>query len=227
MRELTKRSTEVGIDLDSITDCLITHEHVDHVRGIKTFSKYIPATVWGSQETLLELSDAPIKRALTPNQAVVLGEVRITPIPVKHDAKGPLGFIIEDENSKALVLTDTGKRPDCLDEYLDNLDLVVLEANHNVRMLRNGPYPFHLKKRIMSDFGHLCNEDSGLILADIIKRSPKPPVCFLAHLSEENNRPQIALLDVANTLKENGILPGRDVTLEVASQYKTSRLIEF
>ena len=224
MRELTRRARQVEIDILSFTDCFITHEHTDHICGIKTFAKNTASTIWTSKKLnsgcgIEETGD------LTPNEPVVLGDVKVTPIATFHDAVDPLGFVIETESKKALVLTDTGKRPKDLERYMDNLDLVVLEANHNKRMLETGPYPYPLKRRITSNYGHLSNEESGEILADIVKRAKKVPTCFLAHLSEENNKPQIALLDVANTLKANEVLPGRDVQLEVASQYVPSKVL--
>ncbi len=225
MRELTKRSQAMGIDLFEVTDCLITHEHIDHIKGIKTLVKHTDIKVWAAERTFEAMGEVEQKNILTPHKPVVFGETKITPIPISHDAKSPLGFLVEDEKKKALVLTDTGKRPESIDKYLTDLDLVILEANHNPEMLQTGPYPFLLKKRIMSIYGHLSNQDSGAILADIVQKTIKPPLCFLAHLSEENNRPQIALLDVAQALKEKGVLPGRDISLQVASQYKPSKLI--
>ncbi|MDD2431720.1 MAG: MBL fold metallo-hydrolase [Firmicutes bacterium] len=227
MRELNKRASSVGIDILSVTDCFITHEHTDHVRGIKTFAKHTSSNIWASKETLSSNPGVKNTSDLTPNEPIFVGEVKVTPISTYHDAVNPLGFVVENESSKVLILTDTGKRPKDLDRYLDNLDMVVLEANHNVRMLENGPYPYPLKKRISSQLGHLCNEDSGEILADIVNRSKNPPACFLAHLSEENNKPQVALLDVANTLKSKGVLPGKDVQLEIASQHIPSKIVAF
>ncbi len=183
--------------------------------------------MWASEKTWAMLPEIDNRNGLMPEEPIFIGEAKITPIPISHDARSPLSFLIEDEKSKALILTDTGKRPQSLDKYIKNLDMVVLEANHNVGMLQKGPYPWSLKKRIMSVYGHLSNEDSGDILVDIVKKAPQPPTCFLAHLSEDNNRPQIALLDVANTLREQGVMPGRDVSLQVASQHEPSKLITF
>lgn len=227
LKEIIKRSEIASIDLSQVTDCLITHEHIDHIRGVKGLAKNSSCEVWATEETLNSLDEVERKQTLIPNEPITLGEAVVTPIRISHDAKSPVGYLIEDEKSRALVLTDTGKRPVNLDQYINNLDLVVLEANHNVRMLQTGPYPWSLKKRIMSVYGHLSNQDSGKILSDIVRQAPKTPFCFLAHLSEENNKPQIALLDVATTLKEEGITPGKDVSLQVANQYIPSKVICF
>ncbi|HHY19203.1 MAG TPA: MBL fold metallo-hydrolase, partial [Firmicutes bacterium] len=141
VRELTRRSKSVGIDLAQISDCLITHEHTDHIKGVKTFAKNSSCAVWASEKTWAMLPEIDNRNGLMPEEPIFIGEAKITPIPISHDARSPLSFLIEDEKSKALILTDTGKRPQSLDKYIKNLDMVVLEANHNVGMLQKGPYP--------------------------------------------------------------------------------------
>ena len=220
-RELVKRMQEVGASPDELDGVFLTHEHVDHVKGVVTFAKKYQVPLYASQGTWRAvLSKYPqLNRAncrLT-GQRMLVGDVSISCFAISHDALEPQGysFVWRGGQTKCSYVTDTGFITPLIREAVAGSDVLVLEANHDVQMLKNGSYPYDLKQRILGTRGHLSNLTAGQFL---LQQAKLPKHIFLAHLSEQNNLPKLALDTVQNCLDSQGRL--RETQILVANQYK-------
>ena len=203
--------TANGYTFDGIEAVLITHTHSDHVNGLEVCMKRIAAPVFMSHTTRDRLMPDRAA-ALTYNErTAILPGLWVTLIPTSHDCPGSAGFKIETESSSVGYLTDLGCIPESTMELLYGAKCIVIESNHDEEMLRWGPYPAFLKKRILSDRGHLSNEACSEAIARFAEMGTKH--FFLAHLSRENNRPELALETARKAVA------GRDVHIEVLPVY--------
>ncbi len=185
-----------SLDLDPAETCgiLITHEHVDHIRGSRKFSADTAAPVIATDGTLRAAAlDDSVTRAVRYDQPFDHDSFHVTPLRISHDSAQPCAYLVEVAGVRALFLTDIGT----LDRFdtagLDRLDYLYVEANHDPEMLRTGPYSASLKQRIAGDHGHLDNARCGRLVADLAARSPQLKAVMLAHLSDKNNEPGLAL----------------------------------
>jgi phosphoribosyl 1,2-cyclic phosphodiesterase len=201
---LTRGLAALGLRLEDIDAILITHEHVDHVRELPRFVRQETAIV-STRGTAAAASIGPRHWfEIRPDKPEPLADFEVTAIQVSHDAAQPCGYFLRCEQSAMTVLTDLGCASAAAVRAIAESDLVVLEANHDETMLRNGPYPIHLKRRIASDAGHLSNVASGELLATALSGTAHLPTIWLAHLSETNNRPQLAKKTVQSRLIKAG-----------------------
>lgn len=168
--------------LNDIDFVLITHNHSDHIKCVKGFS---PKKIYSLKGTM----PGSLSNVLEANTRVKLKDVTVTAFPTSHDAINPCGFILESEKEKLVYMTDTGVY--LSNPLLKNPTYLIIESNHNIQKLLHTNRPMELIQRIMSDYGHLCNEDSAFASLDIIGENTKEIV--LAHLSEEANTPELAL----------------------------------
>ncbi len=215
-RRIKQSLEKIGTKVEDIDGVLITHEHRDHVNGLTTLLKkynlpaYAQPDTWRSMYCRELLPDVCCK-ALT--DSFNIGRVKVEPFSISHDAADPVGFRLYAGSTKVSVATDLGFVTPTVKEALALSDVMVLESNHDVDMLKNGSYPWHLKKRIMSNRGHLANTDAGWTLARLNRKAHTH--VFLAHLSQENNRPELAEETVADILTTQGCKLGQDVTLHL------------
>ena len=187
---------ESGFEVSDIKAALFTHEHSDHINGMKFLSPNImyalKGTLPGSLSHVVEL-----------NKPFKIGEITITPFAISHDANNPCGYYLEAGEETLAYMTDTG----CFLE--ENLSLIknptylIIESNHDIKMLLNTNRTYQLKQRILSDVGHLCNEDSAIAATQIIGNNTKEII--LAHLSEEANTPELALAAYVKIFKHFGL----------------------
>ncbi len=202
-RTLGRRLAVTGVAPESIHAVIVTHEHIDHIRGLGVAVPKWRWPVYGSAETLAGIGDleAGQSTAIGPGAARVIGDIEITLVPVPHDAAGPTAVIATDTRTgfRACVAHDLGCMPPDLAAKLGELDLVMLESNHDEEMLRTGPYPLHLQRRVASDRGHLSNRQSADALADAACARWRDVV--LLHLSETNNTPLHATSTVERMLR--------------------------
>lgn len=226
-RRIKQSLDKIGTNIEDIDGVLITHEHRDHVNGLKTLLKkynlptYTRPDTWQSMYCRKELPDDCCKSL---SDSFTIGKVKIEPFSISHDAADPVGFRLYAGNRKVCVATDLGFVTPTVKEALSLSDAVVLESNHDVDMLKNGSYPWHLKKRIMSNRGHLANTDAGWTLARINRKAHTH--VFLAHLSQENNSLELAEKTVADILTTQGVKLGQDITLHHTYPEQISGLIE-
>lgn len=214
---------ELEVDPREIKAILITHTHVDHIQGLKVFLKKYHPKLYVNKVILSLLNeyidDFDYVLYETPN--FMIGDLEITVIKTSHDAKGSVGFIVKNEDKSLVYITDTGYINNKYFEKLSNHNLYIFESNHDVEMLMNGRYPFHLKKRILSDKGHLSNADAAYYLSEFIGDNTNTIV--LAHLSDDNNTYDAAL----DTLNEVLASKNKNVkNIMIAKQKQRTDLIE-
>ncbi|MCR5134936.1 MAG: MBL fold metallo-hydrolase [Clostridiales bacterium] len=224
-----------GASLDAVDAILVTHEHSDHVRSLGIMQRKCPgAQVWSNIGTFRRISgDVEDGRhsTFTTGEAFRIGDITVDPFPVSHDAAEPVGFVFRKGDSRIAIVTDTGYVSDEIFEAIVGSDLVILEANHDENVLRYCRYPFHIKQRILSDHGHLCNEAAADCIERLLRESDKLPVILLAHLSKENNTPDMALITVRNALEASDAFAAReeslrDLRLEVLSRSEPGKVYQ-
>lgn len=182
---------QAGIGDGQLSAVLLSHEHIDHVRSVPQLLKYqpVPFVATGGTIDALRTTRASWTR-IAPAKTLVVGDVAVTPITVSHDAAEPVGFVVQAGDVRAAIFTDLGESNGDVRSALAEATFIVLESNYDERMLRSGPYPAHLKRRIRGPLGHLGNDACGELLACQIRAHTV--AIWLAHLSETNNRPDIA-----------------------------------
>ena len=195
----------VGSSAETLSAILLTHDHSDHLRGARELSDRYELPVYASAGTLAHVSlrDSALARPLLAARRWRVGELEVTPFDVPHDGREPFGFRLESHLGRVAIVTDLGHLPDAALPHLLDLDLLVLEANYDDDMLRNGPYPWNLKRRINGAVGHLSNRDCGEAVARCGDRAPRE--LWLAHLSTTNNTPATAAEGVEGVLRERGL----------------------
>ena len=194
IRTLKKNARDYGISLASVRKILITHDHADHIKSVGSFSHDYNVPVYATEKVHDGIdTNYCVQRKLTsehrkiivPDETFVLGDFKITPFFVPHDASENMGYEIEAEGVTFVIITDAGSVTEEMKEHIANANYLVFEANHDVEMLQSGPYPQYLKSRILSPIGHLSNTDCGKTLAENMTEKLKH--VWLCHLSEENN----------------------------------------
>ena len=210
---------DIGVEPEEINAVLITHTHVDHVKGLKVFeNKYnIPVYI---TDVMLKSLDYLNNYVFLENEFDI-GDMHIIAIKTSHDAPDSRGYIISSENKSIVYITDTGYINKKYFDILSNRNVYVMESNHDIEMLNNGSYPFNLRQRILSDKGHLSNYDSAKYLSSFIGNNTK--CIILAHLSEDNNTEELAY----NTLIER--LNDSDTHVDniiIAKQNKETELVK-
>ncbi len=215
------------IDIDGI---IVTHEHIDHVQGVGVFSRRFDTPVYASMKTweAMACKVGKIKegniRFLEADKELLIKDLAITPFNISHDAVEPFGFNITNGIKKISLLTDTGCTNDYIRGKIFGFDLLLLESNHDEELLKVGSYPWILKKRIMSEVGHLSNETAALFLLNVLKKGGEH--VFLGHLSKENNFPELAQKTVENILLHNNIKIGSDVMINMTFRDRCTMIQE-
>ncbi|MBE7002805.1 MAG: MBL fold metallo-hydrolase [Ruminococcaceae bacterium] len=203
-RRIAQSLAAIGMTPDELDAVLITHAHSDHVAGIATLTKKYAVPIYASRGTARFLScAAPVLRPLDAPCTFELGPFTVRCFATSHDAEGSVDYRIDCADGSVGLLTDTGYVTDGAADTLLGVDTLLLEANHDVEMLRSGPYPYHLKRRILGDFGHLSNDAAAEFALACVKSGTRD--ILLAHLSDENNTPERAEYAVARRLQAAGL----------------------
>lgn len=198
---ITTKLAELGVDAHDIDYIVMTHTHSDHTAALKTFLKHNSPTLVLTEKMLEELDYLKdYENLLIKEDALEVQNTKIVPFKTSHDAIDSRGYLIEDAKSSMVYMTDTGYLNQKYFDLLNDKNIYVMEANHDVEMLMNGSYPKWLKSRILSDHGHLSNNSAGFYLSKLI--GPHTKKVVLAHLSKENNTQEEALRTVKKTLTE-------------------------
>ncbi len=211
-KELSLRLSNIGIDVSDIDSLFITHSHSDHIKGLNSFMKNSKASIYMSDKTALELS---FNNYISVNNGVFLDDVKISSIILSHDVEC-VGYIMEEGNSSLVYITDTGYINERYFDILKNKTIYIFESNHDIEMNLNSRKPEKYRKRVISDIGHLSNNQAAYYLEKIVGDDTK--YIILAHLSEEDNKEELALSKVSENIKNKDI--------RCAYQHKQTDLIE-
>ena len=210
---------DLNIDASKLKGIFITHEHSDHIKGAGIISRKYDIPIFANIKTwcamkdkLGQIEDRNMK-VFENDKSYSLGDLIIRPFSISHDASDAVGYNFYADNEKMSIATDIGKITDNIRRHLYKSKLVVLESNYDPNMLMMGSYPYALKKRVMSEVGHLSNEDAANFCVELIKEGTKR--ILLAHLSKENNFPELAYETSKRILTQNNIIVGQDVKLDV------------
>ena len=214
-----------GMEAEDIDAVLITHEHIDHVKSIRTIAKKCPnARFYASRGTVescenFKYVDAERLDLVKRRDCIYLGDVQIRCFGLSHDASEPIGYSVIADGEQLTVVTDTGVITDEIYSEMRNADILVMEANHEENMLMYGDYPYNVKMRIKSDYGHMSNVYAGELLSRILDdRGGSELTIMLAHLSDKNNTPYQARMTIEDILKENGYARDEDYYLCIAAK---------
>lgn len=216
-----KSLKSIGVKPEDIDIVLVTHAHIDHVAGIKVFSKKYNPLVYISEKILKE-SNIKIENISSEEEINIDSDIKIKSIRLSHDVDDIKGYVIEEDDTSIVYITDTGYINESNFDYIKNKNLYVFESNHDVEKLMNNPkYPHHTKIRILSDKGHLSNKDSAYYLSRLIGYNTK--YVILAHISEQNNTEDLALETLKETLDRKNIDFNN---IMIARQNEMTELIE-
>ncbi len=221
---------KLGLRAEDLSGVFVTHEHSDHIKGLPVLLKRCGAKLYTTQLTADQLPVDPDRvRAVEPGEVLDAGDIEVSCFSLSHDAADPVGYSFRSGGSVITVVTDTGTVTDDIRTFIGRSDILVLESNHDVNMLRVGRYPWFLKQRILSDRGHLSNEAAAVALAEVLKAESeagalKRRIVLLAHLSRENNFPEMALATMENILQEYGFAAGKETRIDVLKRDVMSAL---
>jgi phosphoribosyl 1,2-cyclic phosphodiesterase len=238
--QIVKRLDALEVSVQEIAGVFLTHEHVDHVKSVSAFHKKAPEAWFVASQGTVNGLDPKVRMAVENQLTIVtpgccdgsqcrdlmIGDIEVHSFCLSHDAAEPTAYTFSKDGRKIAIVTDTGIVTEEIYEALKDADLLVLEANHEENILLYGRYPYSVKRRILSDYGHLSNEAAGRCLARLLRERreeaqqcgaefSRVPRVLLAHLSRENNTPQQAFLTVRNVLEEEDFYIGKDLKIDV------------
>ncbi|MBQ8525702.1 MAG: MBL fold metallo-hydrolase [Clostridia bacterium] len=219
---ITAALREFELDICEIDGIVVTHEHTDHIKAVGALSRKYNIPVYANAPTMTEII-ASVGDLHDRNICITqcgksfdIRSINIVPFSIPHDAVEPMGYTVDLGSSRVSVATDTGHITKSMLVNMSKSDTVLIESNHDVEMVKNGKYPYMLKKRILSDNGHLSNENAAWLATQLALWGTKKII--LGHLSEHNNIPEKAYETAEKKLCENNIKPNSDVILKVASK---------
>lgn len=229
-KKVTDSLNQIGVTGFDIDGIFVTHEHSDHIQGVGILSRKYNIPIYATKGTWegMESSIGNIKphniKYVYNDEEIVLNDLVIKPFKIPHDANEPMAYSIYTDKHKLTLATDMGHITKGILDNLKDSDALILESNHDIKMLQEGDYPYHLKQRILGKNGHLSNELAGKVLACVM--SGKLKNVFLAHLSRDNNTPNKAFTTVSDILKEYDIEIGTYLNVEIAPREGLKNLVE-
>lgn len=228
--EIEKRLSVINVNPSEIDSILITHEHSDHIAGVGNFARKYDCKVFAHKDIwpILETKVGDLKTSQQiefSNSPFLLNELDINAFDVDHDALHCVGFSVICNNKKFSTATDLGHTTPEIIKQLYTSDAILLEANHDIKMLKNNPhYPYSLKQRILSNHGHLSNEATAKAIIEMLGKNVRG--IMLGHLSEENNSPQKAIQTIQDVFMANDVKSNQNIFIDVATQKKVSRIFK-
>lgn len=208
---------KIDRDMGKLSGILVTHEHSDHIKGVGIVARKYKLPVYANEKTWQAMDgligQVPVEQKFIFNMETVktFGSLDIESFGVSHDAADPMFYVFHHGEKKVVIITDTGYISDRMKGLISNADAYVFESNHDVQMLRMGRYPWSIKRRILSDVGHVSNEDAAIAMSEVAGDRTKR--IYLAHLSQDNNMKDLARMAVAQTLESRGIRIGEQFDL--------------
>lgn len=229
-KKIEEGLAELKLTGDEIDALFITHEHVDHIKGAGILSRrfdipiFATAGTWAAMEGSLGKIAPSNKRVIYADEVCPINDICVKPFAIPHDAAEPVGYNVFSGEKKVTLATDIGHVTDTVRESIEGSNLLLLESNHDIDLLRKGSYPWPLKRRILGEKGHLSNADAGELLVQAM--TGKTKYVFLGHLSEENNDPHLAYETVEKILRQNRIEVGKHLKMDMASRSRNGVKIE-
>jgi phosphoribosyl 1,2-cyclic phosphodiesterase len=233
IRLLKKHFRDYGLSMSHIHKVFITHDHADHIKSVGSISHDLHLPIYATDIVhdgidrnycVQRKVSSVFRHTLKAGEPIETGDFIITPFPVPHDSSDNVGFFIEAGNIRFCLITDAGCVTDEMGQYIHQSQYLVIEANHEVEKLKQGPYPQYLKSRILSGTGHLSNSDCGEAIAKNMSEDLR--YVWLCHISQENNHPELARKTVEMVLQSYGITAGKDFMLEVLKRTKPTGVFE-
>ncbi len=227
-KEINRRLNKIGADGSELDAILVTHEHVDHIKGVGVLSRRYNLPIYANELTWQDAAPGLGKieesncRVFTGD--FMVGGLEVKPFSISHDASDPVGYIIGQGQNRIGIATDTGCVSEEMEELLYGLDMLIIESNHDLEMLLTGSYPWSLKNRIRGEKGHLSNDDTAALLPEVIDSNF--PCILLAHLSKDNNIPELAYITVKNNLEDRGFRVGEDLQLDFTYRGRPTQLYQ-
>ena len=231
-KKIEEGLNSIDVSLKDIDAVFVTHEHIDHIKGLGVMSRKDGIPIYSTDGTINGIKaatslgniDSDYYHIIEADTDIHLKDMTIHSFSVSHDANEPVAYSVYCDNNKASVITDLGYYDDYIIDNLENSDMMLVEANHDINMLQIGSYPYYLKQRILGNKGHLSNELSGRLLCDILHDNLKH--IMLGHLSKENNYARLAYetVKLEVTLADNEY-KGEDLNMFVASRESVSDII--
>jgi phosphoribosyl 1,2-cyclic phosphodiesterase len=222
-KEIVERLAKIQVDPSTLDGIFISHEHHDHIGGAGPLARKFKVPIYISPKALDHTSSALHHLPNVPIGADVplqVGSITVTPFATPHDSVDPLAFALRAGSVRACVVSDIGFIPEAVRARLKNCDLLVIESNHDLEMLRTGPYPWSLKQRVMSNFGHLSNEALSYFFNEHLDGHQRR--ILLIHLSRQNNHPQIAYVSAMRALEKKCV----DAEIHISLQDELSEVLE-
>ncbi|QAY67525.1 MBL fold metallo-hydrolase [Paenibacillus protaetiae] len=214
VKKLEELMLERGVRGHQLDALFVTHEHSDHIKGLGAFARkhdlqvFANEATWGAMERHVG-KIAPEKRVvMQTGEAVLIGSMEVQSYPISHDAAEPVGYTFTEYGEKLALATDLGYMSDKVKKHIIDSDVLVLESNHDTEMLRMGRYPWNIKRRILSDVGHLSNVAAGEALCELLTDRTKR--VYLAHLSLDHNMMDLAMMTVQSVLEDRGLFFKKD-----------------
>ncbi|MFZ5974413.1 MAG: MBL fold metallo-hydrolase [Bacillota bacterium] len=215
-----------GINPSSLHGILITHEHIDHIKGAGVLSRRHNIPIYANEKTWLAMQDkiGPVatrnQRVFDPHADFYVRDIDVIPFPLSHDAEDPVGFCLVSRGKKIGIATDLGYVSSGALDAVAGCDALLLEANHDPDMLLHGRYSYELKRRIRSRRGHLSNEEAAHALIKLHERGLRR--ALLGHMSAENNMAELLWQTVDSVLSEAGLTVGKDIEIAIAHRDRIS-----
>lgn len=229
-KEILGNLNNIGVCSSTIKGILVTHEHSDHIKSIGIISRKLNIPIYANINTWNSMADL-IGKVKTENikyfavgEEMEIGGMGVRSYSIPHDAVDPVGFCFHEGNRKVSIATDLGYFSDTVRENISGSDMVLLESNHDIEMLKMGRYPYFLKRRILGEHGHLSNEAAGHAVYELLQTGVRE--VLLGHLSKENNFPELAYETVKGILEEKKVKVNVDIRLELAPRSGVSRYYE-
>ena len=228
-KKMDELFAKIDRDMKKLTGILVTHEHSDHIKGLGVVARkykvpvFANAKTWDAMEGQIGNIPTDLRFHFDMETVKSFGGIDIQSFAVSHDAADPMFYTFNEDGRKLVVITDTGYVSDRMKGHIAAADSYVFESNHDVGMLQMCRYPWSIKRRILSDVGHVSNEDAAIAMSDVV--AEKPTQIYLAHLSKDNNMKDLARMSVTQTLQTCGIVTGEYVHLHDTDADTPTRLI--
>ncbi|WP_039044065.1 MBL fold metallo-hydrolase [Sporosarcina sp. ZBG7A] len=228
-KRIEAQLAKIGRSMKNVNAIFVTHEHSDHIKGVGVLARKHGVPIYANQKTWQAMDglvgDISLEQRFQFDMETVhsFGSISIESFAVSHDSVDPMFYVFHEDDRKLAIITDTGYVSDRMKGIIKSADSFVFESNHDIGMLQMGRYPWSVKRRILSDVGHVSNEDAAIAMNDVIEQ--KETQIYLSHLSRDNNMKDLARMSVEQTLQTCGIIAGEFVHLHDTDAEEPTELI--